>query len=137
MASIFTKIILGEIPCFKIAEDEFFIAFLDVNPNSKGHTLCVPKKEINKLFDLDEETYMGLMVFSRKVAKALEKAVECKRVGVAVVGLEVPHVHVHLIPLNEMKEMTFQHKVSMTSEEMESLAKQCTVISGVKGGIRH
>lgn len=109
MASIFTKIILGEIPCFKIAEDEFFIAFLDVNPNSKGHTLCVPKKEINKLFDLDEETYMGLMVFSRKVAKALEKAVECKRVGVAVVGLEVPHVHVHLIPLNEMKEMTFQH----------------------------
>ncbi|EID76746.1 HIT family protein [Imtechella halotolerans] len=124
MASIFTKIILGEIPCFKIAEDEFFIAFLDVNPNSKGHTLCVPKKEINKLFDLDEETYMGLMVFSRKVAKALEKAVECKRVGVAVVGLEVPHVHVHLIPLNEMKEMTFQHKVSMTSEEMESLAKR-------------
>lgn len=124
MASIFTKIILGEIPCFKIAEDEFFIAFLDVNPNSKGHTLCVPKKEINKLFDLDEETYMGLMVFSRKVAKALEKAVECKRVGVAVVGLEVPHVHVHLIPLNEMKEMTFQHKISMTSEEMESLAKR-------------
>ena len=124
MASIFTKIILGEIPCFKIAEDEFFIAFLDVNPNSKGHTLCVPKEEINKLFDLDEETYMGLMVFSRKVAKALEKAVECKRVGVAVVGLEVPHVHVHLIPLNEMKEMTFQHKVSMTSEEMESLAKR-------------
>lgn len=106
-------------------------------PNSKGHTLCVPKKEINKLFDLDEETYMGLMVFSRKVAKALEKAVECKRVGVAVVGLEVPHVHVHLIPLNEMKEMTFQHKVSMTSEEMESISKTCTVISGVKGGIRH
>ena len=124
MASIFTKIILGEIPCFKIAEDEFFIAFLDVNPNSKGHTLCVPKKEINKLFDLDEETYMGLMVFSRKVAKALEKAVECKRVGVEVVGVEGPHVHVDLIPLNEMKEMTFQHKVSMTSEEMESLAKR-------------
>ncbi|TRZ44487.1 HIT family protein [Robertkochia solimangrovi] len=122
MASIFTKIINGEIPCYKIAEDENFFAFLDINPNAKGHTLCIPKKEVNKLFDLEEELYVGLMKFSRKVAHALEKAVACKRVGVAVVGLEVPHVHVHLIPLNQMSEMTFQSKVAMSSEEFEELA---------------
>lgn len=122
MSSIFTRIINGEIPCYKIAEDENFFAFFDINPNAKGHTLCVPKREVNKIFDLDEETYMGLMAFSRKVAHALEKAVHCKRVGMAVVGLEVPHVHVHLIPLNDMKEMTFQHKVNMTPEDFEALA---------------
>lgn len=130
MASIFTKIINGEIPCYKIAEDEHFFAFLDINPNAKGHTLCVPKKEVDKIFDLDQETYMGLMAFSRKVAKALEITVPCKRVGIAVVGLEVPHVHVHLIPINAMKDMTFNSKVSLTPDEFESLA--ATISNAVK-----
>jgi len=124
MASIFTKIIHGEIPCYKIAEDDDFFAFLDINPNAKGHTLCIPKKEVNKIMDLDEVTYMGLMAFSRKVGRALEKAIDCKRVGMTVIGLEVPHVHVHLIPLNEMKEATFQHKVSFTEEEFKAIADQ-------------
>ena len=124
MASIFTKIINGEIPSYKIAEDENFFAFLDINPNSKGHTLCIPKKEVDKVFDLDEETYSGLMSFSRKVAIALEKAINCKRVGVAVIGLEVPHVHVHLIPLNNMKEMTFKHKVSLEKDEFIAIAER-------------
>ncbi len=124
MSTLFTKIINGEIPSYKVAEDEHFYAFLDINPNAKGHTLCIPKKEENKIFDLDEETYIELMRFSRKVAKAIEKSVVCKRVGVAVVGLEVPHVHVHLIPINEMKEMTFQSKVSMTTNEFEVLAEK-------------
>ncbi len=123
MSSIFTKIINGEIPCYKIAEDENFIAFLDVNPNAKGHTLCVPKQEINKIFDMDEALYLGLMQFSRKVAIALEKTVPCKRVGVAVIGLEVPHTHVHLIPLNQMEDMRFQNKVTLSKEEFEALAK--------------
>lgn len=123
MASIFTKIINGEIPCYKVAEDENFIAFLDINPNAKGHTLCVPKKEVDKIFDLEEDLYLGLMAFSRKVAKGLEKTVDCKRVGMAVVGLEVPHTHVHLIPISEMKEMTFQHKVTPTEEEFKKLAQ--------------
>lgn len=122
MSSIFTKIINGEIPGYKVAEDENFIAILDVNPNAKGHTLCIPKQEINKIFDMDEELYLGLMKFSRKVAKALEKTVECKRIGVAVVGLEVPHTHVHLIPLHDMDDMRFQRKVSLTKEEFEELA---------------
>lgn len=124
MVSIFTKIINGEIPSYKIAEDENFFAFLDINPNAKGHTLCIPKKEVDKVFDLDEETYNGLMSFSRKVAIALEKAINCKRVGVAVIGLEVPHVHVHLIPLNDMKEMTFKHKVSLEKDEFIDIAER-------------
>lgn len=123
MASIFTKIINGEIPCYKVAEDENYFAFLDINPNAKGHTLCIPKQEINKIFDMDEEHYLGLMKFSRKVAKAIEKVVPCKRIGVAVVGLEVPHVHVHLIPLHDMDDMRFQRKTKLTNEEFESLAK--------------
>ncbi|MDR6968911.1 histidine triad (HIT) family protein [Flavobacterium arsenatis] len=122
MSSIFTKIINGEIPAYKITEDENFLAFLDVNPNAKGHTLCIPKQEINKIFDLDEDLYLGLMAFSRKVAIALEKTVPCKRVGMAVVGLEVPHTHVHLIPLNEMDEMRFVNKVKLEKEEFEVLA---------------
>ncbi|MFY0482802.1 HIT family protein [Flavobacterium sp. PLA-1-15] len=122
MASIFTKIINGEIPAYKITEDENFLAFLDVNPNAKGHTLCIPKQEINKIFDIEEDLYVELMKFSRKVAIALEKTVPCKRVGMAVVGLEVPHAHVHLIPLNEMDEMRFVNKVKLEKEEFEALA---------------
>ena len=124
MSSIFTKIVNGEIPAYKIAEDDRYLAFLDVNPNAKGHTLCIPKQEINKIFDMEEDHYLGLMQFSRKVAKAIEKTVPCKRIGVAVVGLEVPHVHVHLIPLHDMDDMRFQRKVTLTKEEFESLAKQ-------------
>ncbi len=122
MSSIFTKIITGEIPCYKVAEDDNFFAFLDINPNAKGHTLVVPKKEVNKLFDLEEDTYNGLMHFSRRVAIALEKAVPCKRVGVSVIGLEVPHVHVHLIPLNSMNDIDFKHKVSLKPTEFEEIA---------------
>ena len=123
MSTIFSKIIEGEIPCYKIAETEQFLAFLYVNPNAKGHTLCIPKQEINKLFDLEDDLYLGLMQFSKKIAIALEKTIPCKRVGMAVIGLEVPHAHVHLIPLNEMDEMRFQNKVSLTKEEFEAIAK--------------
>ncbi|MGH2664594.1 HIT family protein [Flavobacterium sp.] len=124
MASIFTKIVNGEIPCYKIAEDADFLAFLDVNPNAKGHTLCIPKQEINKIFDIEDDLYLGLMAFAKKIAVALEKTVPCKRIGMSVVGLEVPHAHVHLIPLNEMDEMRFQNKVRLTPEEFEELARQ-------------
>ena len=123
MSSIFTKIVNGEIPCYKIAEDENFLAFLDVNPNAKGHTLCIPKQEIDKIFEIEDDLYIGLMQFSKKIAIALEKTVPCLRVGMAVVGLEVPHAHVHLIPLNEMDEIRFQNKVSMSKEEFEALAQ--------------
>ena len=124
MASIFSKIISGEIPSYKVAETEEFLAFLDINPNAKGHTLCIPKKEVDKLFDLDEETYSGLMKFSRKVAIAIKKAVPCKRVGLTVIGLEVPHVHVHLIPLNSMEDARFTHKEQLTSEQFEMIAAE-------------
>jgi histidine triad (HIT) family protein len=124
MSSIFTKIVNGEIPCYKIAEDANFLAFLDVNPNAKGHTLCIPKQEIDQLFEIDDELYLGLMQFSKKIATALQKTVTCKRIGMAAIGLEVPHAHIHLIPLNEMDEMRFQNKVTMTKEEFDALAKQ-------------
>ena len=124
MRSIFSKIIAGEIPCYKIAEDENHIAFLDVNPNAKGHTLCVPKKEVNKLFDLDATSYAALMEFSRTVALGLRKTVPCKRIGMTVIGLEVPHVHVHLVPLNAMEDATFGKKEQIDADEMTALAKQ-------------
>jgi histidine triad (HIT) family protein len=122
MSTIFTKIIDGEIPCYKIAENENYLAFLDVNPNAKGHTLCIPKIEINKIFDMDDNNYLGLMKFSKNVAIAIEKAIPCKRVGMTVIGLEVPHAHVHLIPLNEMDEMRFQNKVTLDKEAFEAIA---------------
>ena len=124
MSSIFTKIINGEIPCYKVAETDSFLAFLDVNPNAKGHTLCVPKMEVDKIFDLDKETYRGLMDFSREVAIAIEKTIDCKRVGISVIGLEVPHVHVHLIPLDSMEDARFITKVSLTPKEFEAIAEE-------------
>ena len=122
--SIFTKIVSGEIPSYKIAEDNNYLAFLDINPNTKGHTLVIPKKEINKLFDLDKQEYATLMDFSYRVAKALEKTVSCKRIGMSVIGLEVPHVHVHLIPINIMNDMRFEEKGHLTNDEFVDLAKE-------------
>jgi histidine triad (HIT) family protein len=122
MASIFSKIIAGEVPCYKIAEDNHHIAFLDVNPNSKGHTLCVPKKEVDEIFDLDPQDYMELMNFSRKIALAMRSVIPCKRIGMTVIGLEVPHTHVHLIPLNGMEDATFGKKETIDAEEMSALA---------------
>ena len=124
MSSIFTKIIQGEIPSYKIAEDDKFYAFLDINPNTKGHTLVVPKQEVNKLFDLDALTYRDLMDFSRKVALAIRKSVTCERIGMSVIGLEVPHVHVHLIPINTMKDMSFQSKVKLEPSEFKEIASK-------------
>jgi len=124
MSSIFSKIITKEIPCYKVAETTKFLAFLDINPNTKGHTLCIPKQEVNKIFDLDESTYLELMQFSRTIAQALEKAVDCKRIGMSVIGLEVPHVHVHLIPLNTMEDAQFIKKETLLHEEFEALAKK-------------
>lgn len=124
MASIFTKIINGEIPSYKVAETDKFYAFLDINPNAKGHTLCVPKQEVDKIFDLPEQDYLELMKFSRDVAIAIEKVIPCLRVGVAVVGLEVPHVHVHLIPLQGIEDITFKSKVSLTQDEFVEIANK-------------
>lgn len=121
--SIFTKIINGEIPSYKVAENDRFYAFLDINPNAKGHTLVVPKKEVNKLFDLDETLYSDLMSFSREIAIAIEKSIPCERVGMSVIGLEVPHVHVHLIPLQAMEDIQFIKKVKLQPEEFETTAK--------------
>lgn len=123
MASIFSRIVAGEIPCYKVAEDERFFAFLDISPVAKGHTLVIPKQEVDYIFDLDDETYCGLMTFARKVARALEGAVECKRVGVAVMGLEVPHAHIHLIPITTEGDMNFfREKLSLPAEEMAAIA---------------
>ncbi|WP_026712589.1 HIT family protein [Flavobacterium daejeonense] len=124
MSTIFTKIVNGEIPCYKIAEDENYFAFLDINPNAKGHTLCIPKFEVDKIFDMDEAHFLGLMHFSRKVAKAIEKTVPCNRIAISVIGLEVPHAHVHLIPLNTMDDIRFQKKVVLSKEEFENLAQE-------------
>ena len=124
MASIFTKIISGEIPSFKIYEDDNYLAFLDINPNALGHTLCIPKKEVDQVFDLDDDALSGLMIFSKKVANAIKKAVVCKRVGISVIGLEVPHVHVHLIPINKMNDMSFESKINLTQDEFIEIMKK-------------
>ncbi len=124
MATLFTKIINGDIPSYRVAETEDYLAFLDINPNSKGHTLCIPKIEVDKLFDLDDKTYHGLMEFSRQVALAMRKAIPCKRIGMSVIGLEVPHCHVHLIPLNIMDDARFTSKTNMTPEEFERVAAE-------------
>jgi|ERR1035437_645540 histidine triad (HIT) family protein len=123
MATIFSRIIAGEIPCYKIAEDENFFAFLDINPMTKGHTLVVPKIEEDYIFNLDDKTVSDMMLFSKKVAKAIEKSVTCLRIGVAVIGLEVPHAHIHLIPINKEADMNFKNpKLKLTPEEMTEIA---------------
>jgi len=125
MPSIFTRIVNGEIPCFKIAETDEYLAFLDINPLMKGHTLCIPKKEIDYIFDLDDEMISGLMVFSKKVAKAIKKVIPCNRVGVTVVGDEVPHAHVHLIPFNTVHDMMFgKSRVNLSKEEFAQIAEE-------------
>jgi histidine triad (HIT) family protein len=124
MASIFTKIINGEIPCHKIAETEDFFAFLDVFPCAPGHTLVVPKKEVDYLFDLSDELYAGLMAFAKSLEPAIRKSVPCKRVGVAVIGLEVHHAHVHLIPINSMNDMNFNSKIKISQEELADIAEK-------------
>ena len=123
MPTIFSKIIDGEIPCYKVAENDEFLAFLDINPNSTGHTLCVPKIEVDDILDLDESTYKNLMLFSRKVAKSIKKVIECKKVSIAVIGLEVPHVHVHLIPINTMIDVNFSNKVKLSDSDFRKTAK--------------
>ena len=125
MASIFTRIVNGEIPCYKIAENENFLAFLDIMPLTKGHTLVIPKKEVDYIFDLDDTLYTGLMQFSKQVAVAIKKAIPCKRIGVAVVGLEVPHAHVHLIPMNDVSDMDFsREKLKLSKEEFLAVVSQ-------------
>lgn len=124
MPTIFSKIIDGQIPCYKVAENGEFLAFLDINPNSIGHTLCIPKNEIDDILDLDELTFKNLMMFSRKVAKSIKKVIECKKVSISVIGLEVPHVHVHLIPINEMRDANFSNKVTLSDSDFIETAKQ-------------
>lgn len=129
MASIFSRIVSGEIPAYKVAETDAFLAILDVRPQAKGHTLCIPKQEIDYIFDIDDEQLAGLMVFAKKVAKAVEKAVPCKRIGVAVIGLEVPHAHVHLIPLNTVSDLSFgKEPVMMSPDEMRELAAKIAAL---------
>lgn len=124
MSSIFSKIIAGEIPCHKVAENDDYLAFLDIFPIQKGHTLVIPKKEVDYIFDLDEETLSGLMAFAKKVAKGIDQTVDCKRVGVAVIGLEVPHAHVHLIPLNGVHDIDFSlPKLEFSQEEFAQMAE--------------
>ena len=123
MPTIFSKIIDGQIPCYKVAENDEFLAFLDINPNSIGHTLCIPKREVDDILDLDEMTYKNLMLFSRKVAKSIKQVIECKKVSISIIGLEVPHVHVHLIPINEMKDANFSNKVSLSISDFKETAR--------------
>jgi histidine triad (HIT) family protein len=124
MASIFTKIVQGEIPCFKIAEDEHFLAFLDIAPIEKGHTLVIPKKEIDYFFDLDEELYIGLNLFAKRVAHALEKTIPCQRIGQTVLGLEVPHAHIHLVPLIDVQFIDFRRRGDLDAAAFTDLVAQ-------------
>ena len=125
MATIFSRIVKGEIPCYKIAEDERFFAFMDINPVAKGHTLVIPKREVDYIFALDDDEIADMMVFAKKVAKAIEKAVPCKRIGVAVIGLEVPHAHIHLIPISQEGDMDFKKEyVHLSEEEFLDLQKR-------------
>ena len=124
MASLFTKIINGEIPCYKIYESENCLAFLDINPNSIGHTLCIPKKEEDYIFDLDSSSYNELFLFSKKIAVAIKKAIPCERISLSVIGLEVPHAHIHLIPINSMKDVSFKNKVKLETKDFETLVDQ-------------
>ena len=125
MATIFTKIIQGEIPCYKIGEDENYFAFLDINPLAIGHTLVIPKKEIDYIFDIDDATHAGLWNFAKKISHAIEKAVPCKRIGIAVIGLEVPHAHIHLIPINKVSDMNFAlPKLEVSKDELEEIAEK-------------
>ena len=122
MASIFSKIIAGEIPSYRVAEDEYHYAFLDINPLAPGHTLVVPKKEVDYIFDLSDEEYAALQLFAKRVAKAQKKAIDCKRIGVAVLGMEVPHAHIHLVPLKSEGDMNFANKLTIPSERMAAIA---------------
>lgn len=124
MATIFSRIIKGEIPCYKIAENDEFFAFLDVNPIQKGHTLVVPKEEISYIFDIDDQKLGRYMAFAKKVAKAVQAAIPCVKVGIAVVGLEVPHSHIHLVPLNGLGDLSFEHKMTLPKEEMQEIAQK-------------
>ena len=124
MATIFSKIAAGEIPSWKVAEDENYYAFLDINPIAEGHTLVIPKKEVDYIFDLDDETYLGLTAFAKKVAVALKKAIPCKRIGVAVLGMEVPHTHIHLVPLNKESDLDFRaEKKQLSPERFKEIAE--------------
>lgn len=125
MASIFTKIVSGEIPCHKVAEDDDFLAFLDIMPLKKGHVLVIPKKEVDYIFDMDDELYIGLQLFAKKVAQGMRKVLPCKRIGVAVIGLEVPHAHIHLVPLEVVGDINFTApKLTVASDEMAEIAKE-------------
>ncbi|MBL7797446.1 MAG: HIT family protein [Saprospiraceae bacterium] len=128
MATIFTRIVNGEIPCHKVAETTDYLAFLDIRPQAKGHTLCIPKREEDYIFDLEDEELAGLMLFAKKVAKALRQVVPCKRIGIAVVGIEVPHAHVHLIPLNAVSDMVFKEPLVIPSDEMAELAAKISAL---------
>ena len=125
MPTLFSRIVAGEIPCHKVAEDDRYLAFLDINPLVMGHTLVIPKKEVDYIFDIDDDTLSELMLFAKKTAAAIEKSVSCKRIGIAVIGLEVPHAHVHLVPLNSMRDINFSMpKLTPTSEELASMASK-------------
>ncbi|MDC0477785.1 HIT family protein [Flavobacteriaceae bacterium] len=135
MASVFSKIISKEIPCYKIAENQDFIAFLDINPNSLGHTLCVPKIEVDNFLDLEKKSYDKLMSFSRNVALAIKQVVPCKRIGMSLIGLEVPHVHVHLIPISNMEDMQFIKKIKLNHNKFDSLAKEINSVYTLSNSI--
>jgi histidine triad (HIT) family protein len=123
MSSIFSKIIKGELPCFKVAEDDFHIAFLDISPVAVGHTLVIPKREIDYIFDMNDEDYLKLLIFSKRVAKALKASVDCRKIGMSVIGLEVPHAHVHLVPINSVSDMTFGKTIHVSNESMLEISE--------------